>query len=760
FPVPIPFSPHNDRYEVIALQIHRMTATFGKLENQTLELKGGLNLLHAPNEAGKSTWCAFLATLLYGLSTRERGQLADKNRYAPWNGAAPSGRLDCLLDGRELTILRTTARANAPMGRFSAVYTGTAEEVPGLTAANCGETLLGIPREVFERSAFVRQAGLPVGQDAELERRIVSLITTGDEDTSYIETMETLKKQLNRRKHNKTGLLPTLTAAEETNRAALTELHGLSAELTAQQATLAELQHRRAAADGDRLLWDRLAGIEKKRTLQQAVAAADAAEGQAAQLRGSLAGLPANEEIARFRAAIVHLNSLRDSVAKAESQRTSAHAALDAAQGAVDASPFAGCSPQEAVRQVQTPPAVHPSPLLPLVTALVGTAAVGLLAYLFFFTGQTLPLLQPVMVRYGILGVLAGLLAGVTMRMVRSARKKAVRLALEKQYGTAVPEELTALAAAYGDLSAARDAAGAATGAADSAYSGLATSLTTNEVSLLAEVQRFAPAAFDLPAADAALRDCAVRRRELSVLETAAREAALRADILRQQLPEAAPLTEEELSLTPPAQDRTAVLETLQDLDARILVARSSADKLAGQLSSLGDPAAVEAELEEMQRQIAVLQGEYDAIELAMEALTAANTTLQNRFSPGLGRHAAEIFSQLTDGKYHKILLDRTLSASAEAVGDPQPHDARLLSQGACDQLYLALRLAICDLVLPPEVPLILDDALVSFDDARAAAALRYLEQVAESRQILLFTCQSREVALCAGKPTVTVQTL
>ena len=44
------------------------------------------------------------------------------------------------------------------MGRFSAVYTGSGEVVDGLTAADCGETLLGVPCEVHERSAFIRQS--------------------------------------------------------------------------------------------------------------------------------------------------------------------------------------------------------------------------------------------------------------------------------------------------------------------------------------------------------------------------------------------------------------------------------------------------------------------------------------------------------------------------------------------------------------------------------------------------------------------------
>ena len=170
------------------MEIQEMRATFGKLQDQTLSLKPGLNCIYAPNESGKSTWSHFLRIMLYGLSTRERGDLADKNRFAPWSGAAMRGQLQVADgNGTSLTLSRDTRRANAPMGQFACTYTGTATAVPGIDGQNAGETLLGVPREVFERSAFIRQSALAVDSDAELERRIAALITTGEEDVSYTE---------------------------------------------------------------------------------------------------------------------------------------------------------------------------------------------------------------------------------------------------------------------------------------------------------------------------------------------------------------------------------------------------------------------------------------------------------------------------------------------------------------------------------------------------------------------------------------------
>ena len=78
-----------------------------------------------------------------------------------------------------------------------------------------------------------------------------------------------------------------------------------------------------------------------------------------------------------------------------------------------------------------------------------------------------------------------------------------------------------------------------------------------------------------------------------------------------------------------------------------------------------------------------------------------ANTVLQTRFSPALGAETARIFSAITGGRYDKVLLDRNLSLSAQPAGDAMPRALSLLSQGAGDQLYLAVRLAICRMVLP-----------------------------------------------------------
>ena len=743
-----------------------MTAAFGRLQGESLELRDGLNILQAPNEAGKSTWCAFLLSILYGINSRERdraGFIADKNRYAPWSGIPMSGRLDCAAEQGEITLTRSTRRQTSPMGEFRAVYAGTNEPVPGLTGANCGEELLGVSREVYARSAFIRQNGLAISQDAELERRIAALISSGEEDTSFTEARDALKRQLNRRRHNKTGQLPAL----EAERSDLERRRAESAELSRQLAQArrdAEVLAAREAALLEELdHCDRWEALRRRSALTAAEAEAAAAEQRAEDLRRRIGAdrVPENDAIARLRGAIVNLETTRRAVDRARAERDEAMKALLRAEAAVSESPFAGQSPESARKEIQQ---TAQSSKIP------GGVAVRELTIFFLFlaagVGAAFALLSQSALSSALSWLLPGAVfaaftavGGVLSRLYRRHALSAARsTALLKRFGTADQDAIRQLAEAYVKLWEARDAAQANANAKSAAADTLYNSLSSNEQAILLEVRRFAPGAFDIPTADQLLRSCAVRRRELTEAESAAREARARREALSQQVPE----VPEGPEAAPPARDRETAAAELAETRARLAEARSAADRLDGQLRAAGDPAALEGSIRELTDRIDALEREYSAIALALEALEAANTALQNRFSPELGRRAAEIFARLTGDRYTGVTLDRQFRLSAEPAGDAVFRDAALLSAGALDQLYLAVRLAICDLVLPPEkqAPLVLDDALASFDDARCAAALRYLKETAGERQILLFTCHSREADFFAGDGEVFVQRL
>ena len=98
----------------------------------------------------------------------------------------------------------------------------------------------------------------------------------------------------------------------------------------------------------------------------------------------------------------------------------------------------------------------------------------------------------------------------------------------------------------------------------------------------------------------------------------------------------------------------------------------------------------------------------------------------------------------ITGGRYDKLTLTQELTVETATSDEPAVRKSQFRSDGTVDQLYLSLRLAVAE-ALTPDAPLVLDDALVRFDDTRLATAMEILKEEAQQKQVILFTCQSRE---------------
>ena len=170
---------------------------------------------------------------------------------------------------------------------------------------------------------------------------------------------------------------------------------------------------------------------------------------------------------------------------------------------------------------------------------------------------------------------------------------------------------------------------------------------------------------------------------------------------------------------------------------------RAQAETLSRQAAALGDPDALSAKLQALEDTRTALQKRERALTLAMDALATAAQTLTEAYGPRLTAPAGRYLSALTGGQFDGLVLQdgQVLTARERPSGLQRPLEQ--LSRGTADQVWLSLRLALTGLLLPPAAPLILDDALLTFDSGRTAAALEQLRR--EGRQILLFSCRKLE---------------
>lgn len=662
------------------MKIRKMTATFGCLDQAVLEPADGLNIYVLPNESGKSTWAAFLTAMLYGIDTSQRaarGRLPEKTRWQPWNGKPMEGTLELEHQGRTLVIQRTSQRGK-PLGAFRAWDKDTGLDVPELTASNCGQKLLGVERAVFQRSAFLCGADLSVTQDQDLARRLGALAATGREGDSYPQAAEALKLWQNRCRYHKTGRIPE---TEDRLRQAQGTLEAVEDLRRQRLARTAELE--RLTAQAARMEEEQRQNWEDRQLLLRS--ALEQAHLRAEAKRSQAAALPAAEDLRRLQ------RDLERCAATGAGTEPPCPAALE------------GLTAEMIWPKAQRDQAEYER-----LTAMPKRATGGFLALALGSLAALVP--AAVLELWWCVILLAGLSGFGWFRWSQQRRhnrqaeeNRTAAAALLASYGVANKEALLTAAMTRRDWLLSRERA------------------QRQEWELavtLEEVRGFAPQA-ESPAA--ALEAVA---RALRLQEQAA-EAQRELERAQLQWNSAAPQT-----VDPQA-------EALRRQCARLQAERES---LASQEASLGGWEAVHAKVQALTAELAELSMREQALSLAREALASANSQLAQVYAPQLTKLAGDYLKKLTQGRYDGLVLeeDLVLSARESATGLVRPLAA--LSRGTQDQTWLALRLAMTRLLLPPDAPILLDDALLTFDRDREQAAQAVL--AGEERQVLLFACR------------------
>ena len=715
------------------MKLLRMTATFGRLEQETLSLTDGLNVLQMPNEAGKSTWAEFLLAMLYGVDTSERvktGVLPVKTKYQPWSGKPMEGVIELTHAGRRITITRTST-ARAPLGVFSAVYTDSGLPVEGMTGANCGEMLLGVPKSVYQRSAFVRQAGLGLTADADLEARLSALVTTGDEAISFAAADKRLLAWQNRVRHNKTGLIPDAERELATVDGALTALAREHEKNLALRAQLQTLQTQQAACEAD-LRALRAADVQQKKAqLYDAKRAAMQAANRENAASAVCARLPREDALLALSQEASALLSMPEVKPAASAP---ARPACPQAFSGVDEERLLDKA-QRDMREFDRLTAKKHRPAAPLwvlVALLLGLAAAS-----WFIRHE--PLL-PAVFALAALACAATAIGNAAHDRKREAELSEAQ-ALLTLYENHSRDEFYAYAVQYRDALRAWQAASEAAAAQNAARDAESRLRAERTAALLGSVRMFAEAG-TLLEAQSAIGSALEAYRAWHTAQQAAQQAKTRYDALAQALGDIPdlPVPARDVSGLTNEQAEAALART-QALAAAV---QSQLDQSRGRLEQFGSEVELSAKKQALTQKLDLLNERREALTLARQTLEQANAALAERFSPRLVREASDIFSELTGGRYARVQISRQMDMEA---GQPDAAMRRslFLSGGTADELYLSVRLAVCRLLLPEDAPIVLDDALAMFDDDRLCLALCLLQREAANRQILLFTCQSRE---------------
>ena len=200
-----------------------------------------------------------------------------------------------------------------------------------------------------------------------------------------------------------------------------------------------------------------------------------------------------------------------------------------------------------------------------------------------------------------------------------------------------------------------------------------------------------------------------------------------------------------------------------QDVRAAETLAHDSAHKATGAETLARERAREVPSVPEAEEALDSAKQEFERVTrlsrtlaLTLEFLGKAEERVHRDIAPLLAAGLRRWLSDVTQGRYTDARVDPS-DLSVQVLGpENEWRDARQLSHGTAEQIYLLLRVVLAErLATTGETcPLILDDVLVQSDRARKRSLLEAIASISRGRQVILLT-QEEEVLRWAQENVV-----
>ncbi len=689
------------------MKILRAQGHFGTMDGREIRFADGLNVLCLPNEGGKTTLCDFIRVMLYGLNTSKRDgkqQLSDKTKYRPADGCPMSGILELEWKQRRIILSRQTGKGG-PMQEFSARYADTGEEVQELTSKDCGEMLTGVGEEAFRSSALIDGMNQAVSAE-ELSDRILALSTTGDSAMMYSRGIAQLDKWKSQLRGGAHGRLSQVEAEQDALSQDIVHYKELQQEIVDYTAQLeqAEQLAEQKKQEHQRIYEQFMVLFAGKR---------EAAEREERKAR---------EAVAEIKSKLPDLKALK-AAEKASRDYQATRELAQAVQADADDITRNYANYRHEIdkkeREYDENDAesadirIHPWGLAAAVACVV-------LAALSFLDVIPLGVLAGRLLPYLFCALAVAFLIFAYFNSTKSLQGPPMdfdeeRQKLDKRLTRAetCPEEAESeLEHAYARLMGA-----------------------AQQLNLSAETPEDATRQVD---------DLIQLREEY--LNRKQRHEELSEEYL-DILELTGPNGDERRKLNAAEQAMQQAQKTRDQLRQSIAVCR-------GRCEEIGSRESLDKRRRELEDEHTDILWNLDAIAQARQALVRVNAELTGRMAPQINQLAQKYLQVLTANKYTALQMYTNFEAVCRAQNSAVELDRLRLSTGTRDQLYFALRLAACMVLLDTKfetVPLILDDPFLTYDDERTASAMALLRQLAYDRQIILMTCHRPVAAAVAS---------
>ncbi|MGL4772049.1 MAG: ATP-binding protein [Clostridium sp.] len=159
--------------------------------------------------------------------------------------------------------------------------------------------------------------------------------------------------------------------------------------------------------------------------------------------------------------------------------------------------------------------------------------------------------------------------------------------------------------------------------------------------------------------------------------------------------------------------------------------------------------ATIEEDIREVDERIKKEDLRLRALKLAKENMEEAALDIRKNIGPILNKNIAKYMRELSNDSFEEALLGEDYSMQVRKDGKLFP--AEFLSNGAKDQLYLALRMSFINHIFEDrEYPIFFDDAFVQYDELRREKVLNFISKI-NAAQSLIFTCQKVDIEILSN---------
>lgn len=729
---------------------------FGGLRDYSLTLTEGMNIIEGANESGKTTLAAFIVYCLYGFDKTE------KSLRTGWDGKPCGGSIQLSHEGKRLRI----ERESGSKSDSTAIYdTSTNEKI--YFEQSPGEQLLGIPKELFLRTAYVGQASGSAFDGKSVSGAVENLLFSADE---AINTEKALKRLDDARvvlqhKNGKGGRIPELAGEIDSLRARLTASSANNAKIIESESQLARTKQsieKKSALRGE--LQTRTAYLESAALLEQ-FDSFNAIKSKGIELNSDYKLLRESAEFEGFTPDRDYLKRLRDlngerGLLKSELDAAngeytlllSSEPDLDGLERVSDTVENLGGQHKVAALASSARRGYHILRVFGFICAALAVVSALAAAYFILFSDK-LSLTYLSAGGFALFTVLA-------IVLLFSAVKPEQRLrGLFDELNVTDRRELNHLLEGHETTRERLET--------------LEDKLEANEKKRAELEQKYHKCVSELEemlekwnktdaaeAVEAAEKYCERSEKLRAELETQfATYNSYKKQLENQDeavLREKFPALRESYEALPPASD-TGLPALKKELEFTVKALESLTERRAELEKTLAELYAVTVRPAPLAERITTLEKELfeakkrcDAIMTAYDALQRASEKLRGGISPKLSADAGVLMNEATNGRYRDISVDTDMSMTYSLPDEGNAHSIGFMSAGTADLAYISLRIALSKLICNDgKPPLIFDESFARLDDRRLANVMRILAAYSlEGGQTIILTSQKRDALL------------